>query len=610
MAQDLRDFVTDSHDLLALGEPDHREPAFGRIRNELFAHLAEHGFRSFALETDRVAAFAVDDFVRYGTGTLDTAMAQGFSHGFGEFAANRALVAWMREYNADKPLADRLAFHGIDAPFEFTAESPRRYLEYAADHLGLDRDIRALAGEDERWARMEAVTDPAQSPGGTPEALRLHAMADDLLGEFHARAPELVPAHGRTRWDRARVHLTTALGLLRYHREAARPGTGSERWSRLGGVRDAIMAQNVLDIRALEVERGPTLLCGHNLHLQRNLSRMPMGDMDLAWYGTGAILASLLGDRYACIVGSLSERPAPGTHDTWSLTVAADLLPLERATLEGADAVLHVSAALCARSAIANGRRTPARPCDAGSVQPPEPVTPEPRAPITRPLLTQSWLELAFLHWEVDPGLVARLLPAGTVPDTFDGATYVGLVPFRMYRVGWFGLPGIPYLGTFPEINVRLYSVDRHGRRGVVFRSLDAARLLPVLAARIGFRLPYVWSRMSIRTDGDTRTYTSTRRRPGPRGAHCRLTVRTGEPLTDPTPLEHFLTARWGLHHTVAGRLQYLPNAHPRWPLHRAALVSWDENLLAAAGLPVAGPPMSVLCSPGVPVRFGRPEPA
>jgi uncharacterized protein len=238
----------------------------------------------------------------------------------------------------------------------------------------------------------------------------------------------------------------------------------------------------------------------------------------------------------------------------------------------------------------------------------PEPVTPEPPTAITRPLLTQSWLDLAFLHWPVDPAAVTRLLPAGTVPDTIDGVTYVGLVPFRMHRVGWLGLPGIPYLGTFAETNVRLYSVDEHGRRGVVFRSLDAARLLPVLAARIGFRLPYTWSRMTLSSTADTRTYTSARRWPGPRSARSRITVRIGRPLTAPTPLEHFLTARWGLHHTVAGRLMYLRNAHPRWRLYRAELLECDETLLAAAGLHVTGEPMSVLYSPGVPVRFGRPS--
>ncbi|MFI8003114.1 YqjF family protein [Streptomyces sp. NPDC086010] len=225
-----------------------------------------------------------------------------------------------------------------------------------------------------------------------------------------------------------------------------------------------------------------------------------------------------------------------------------------------------------------------------------------------RPLMTQSWLDLAFLHWAADPADVAPLLPAGTEPDTLDGVTYVGLVAFRMYRVGWLRLPGIPYLGTFPETNVRLYSRDAHGRRGVVFRSLDASRLIPVGVARAGFRLPYVWSRMAIRREGGTLTYTSSRLAPGPRGAHSRIVVRTGDRIRTPSALEHFVTARWGMHSTFRGRTMYLPNAHPRWPLHRAYLVECDEDLVTAAGLPApAGQPQSVLYSPGVRVRFGRP---
>ncbi|MEV7969235.1 DUF2071 domain-containing protein [Sphaerisporangium sp. NPDC088356] len=238
----------------------------------------------------------------------------------------------------------------------------------------------------------------------------------------------------------------------------------------------------------------------------------------------------------------------------------------------------------------------------------PEPVTADPPRTTPRPLLTQSWLDMAFLHWAAGPADVAPLLPAGTVPDTLDGVTYVGLVAFRMHRIGWLRLPGIPYLGTFPETNVRLYSLDAHGRRGVVFRSLDASRLIPVLVARAAFRLPYVWSRMAIRHDGDTIAYTSTRRRPGPRGAHSRVIIRTGERIEEPTELEHFLTARWGMHNDFFGRPMYLPNTHPRWPLHRAELIACDENLVAAAGLPSpAGEPASVLYSPGVPVRFGLP---
>ena len=262
-------------------------------------------------------------------------------------------------------------------------------------------------------------------------------------------------------------------------------------------------------------------------------------------------------------------------------------------------------------------RPVPSRPVPSRPVPEPvspEPVSPEPPSAIGRTLLTQSWLDLAFLHWAVEPDAVRGLLPPGVRPDVpgadegGDGRTYVGLVAFRMHRIGWLGLPGLPYFGTFPETNVRLYSVDAQGRRGVVFRSLEATRLLPVLVARSAFRLPYVWAKMAVRRRADVVDYRSVRRWPAPAGARSRISVRIGEQVAEPSALEHFVTARWGLHNDWYGRGLYLPNAHPRWPLFRAELLHLDQNLISAAGLPdPREPPVSVLYSPGVPVRFGPP---
>ncbi len=375
MSQKISDFVPSSCELLALGEPAHREPGFALLRNELFVRLVEHGFRSIALESDRVAALAVNDYVRGGPGTLDEVLRSGLSHGFGEMTANRELVAWLRAYNAERPAAEHVTFHGFDAAMEtMSAPSPRYYLEFARDYLELDLDVTDLVGEDQRWSRTEAIMDPAQSPGATAEADRLRVLADDLFVTMHTRAPERIAATSYAEWRRAAIHLTAALGLLRYHRQAAQPLDASARWSRLSATRDSLMAQNLLDIRTDEARRGPTLVYAHNLHLRRTASSMRMGPMDLTWAGAGEILGALLDERYAVVLGSLGRSdtlalgdPAPGTYEhalqdgieTWGLTPASAVavagtridttpeqgyFPLDADTVAGSDVILHLSA--------------------------------------------------------------------------------------------------------------------------------------------------------------------------------------------------------------------------------------------------------------------------
>lgn len=203
---------------------------------------------------------------------------------------------------------------------------------------------------------------------------------------------------------------------------------------------------------------------------------------------------------------------------------------------------------------------------------------------------------------------VAPFMPPGVRPDTFDGLTYVGLIPFRMVDAGFGGTPAVPFFGTFLETNVRLYSVDEQGRRGIVFRSLDADRLAVVLGARLGLGLPYIWSRLGFRRlgtgPGAPVEYVARRRRGGPRG---RVVVRPGARIDEPTGLEAWLTGRWGLHTRLAGRTRYLTNEHERWPLHRAEVEALDDELVAAGGFPgvTSRPPDSVLWSPGVRAAFG-----
>jgi erythromycin esterase-like protein len=380
--------------LLAIGEPTHGEPTFPRLRNRIFATLVEHGFRSIAVESDRVAALTADAYVSGDAVTLDSALAGGFSHGFGQLDANRELLSWMRSYNGSRPAAQRLAFYGFDAPLEMTsAPSPRRYLvrlhEYLTEHLdtdavGPDRDVlERLLGDDERWSDPAALMDAGRSVGASSEAAGLSAATDDLLTTLLAQAPRLVAGSSLADWRRAEVHGRTALGLLRYHAEAARAAPPAQRTSRLLGVRDALMARHLLDIRLQEQHRGPTLVFAHNRHLQRHPSTWRLSEMDLEWNSAGAIVATLLEDGYAVVVGSLGESLTLGlaapAQDTFEGAVGdrtfvaraalagrmaplrtrtdvgpeQGLFPLDAATIEHSDAVLHVASAELAPAELA-----------------------------------------------------------------------------------------------------------------------------------------------------------------------------------------------------------------------------------------------------------------
>jgi len=240
---------------------------------------------------------------------------------------------------------------------------------------------------------------------------------------------------------------------------------------------------------------------------------------------------------------------------------------------------------------------------------------------VDKPVMRQRWERLTFLHWPYDPADVQRLLPGSLTVDTFDGAAWVGLVPFFM-RVHTPGDRGVPWVSNFCETNVRTYARDREGRTGIWFLSLDAARLGAVAVARASYRLPYFWSSMrltasvtgppgSTRPAGDQQVAYSCRRRlPGPLPAASQVRIHVGAPYQNAGlgDRDHFLTARWVLFSVLAGRQFFARAEHPPWPLHRAEALTVDDGLVAAAGLPAPRDEPLVHYSPGVDVRIGRPE--
>jgi uncharacterized protein YqjF (DUF2071 family) len=109
-------------------------------------------------------------------------------------------------------------------------------------------------------------------------------------------------------------------------------------------------------------------------------------------------------------------------------------------------------------------------------------------------VMAQTWRDLLFAHWPLPAAALQALLPPALTVDAFDGQGWLGIVPFKMQGVRPRGLPAVPWLSAFPELNVRTYVQLRDRgieKRGVYFFSLDAANPVAVQIARRTFWLSY-----------------------------------------------------------------------------------------------------------------------
>ncbi|MGH9372321.1 MAG: YqjF family protein, partial [Vicinamibacterales bacterium] len=162
---------------------------------------------------------------------------------------------------------------------------------------------------------------------------------------------------------------------------------------------------------------------------------------------------------------------------------------------------------------------------------------------------------------------------------------------FYMTNVAPRGVPAIPFVSSFNELNVRTY-VTRDGKPGVYFFSLDANSLVAVTAARTLFRLPYFLADMDISHDGGAIAYRS-RRTAGDVPAEWRARYRPVGAERAPArgTLEYFLTERYCLY-TVDGPQVYRLEIHHRpWPL-QGAEATIDVNTMWPSA--IDGPPATL----------------
>jgi uncharacterized protein YqjF (DUF2071 family) len=209
-------------------------------------------------------------------------------------------------------------------------------------------------------------------------------------------------------------------------------------------------------------------------------------------------------------------------------------------------------------------------------------------------VMTQTWQHLLFAHWPVEARSLRELVPADLPLDVYDGQAWVGIVPFQMTNVAPRGVPNIPFVSAFPELNVRTY-VTVDGRPGVYFFSLDAGSSVAVAAARTLLGLPYFTAEMSVNVVDDEIHYVSAREGRTGGTAEFRARYRPIGSAQPPRPgsLEYFLTERYCLYLVDDDQqTQRLEIHHPMWPLQLADATIERNTMADAAGirLPLTAP--------------------
>lgn len=208
-------------------------------------------------------------------------------------------------------------------------------------------------------------------------------------------------------------------------------------------------------------------------------------------------------------------------------------------------------------------------------------------------IMYQEWHDLLFAHWALPAEVVRAVVPRELPLDLWQGLAYVGVVPFVIRNLRPRGVPPIPVISHFAEINVRTY-VTVDGKPGVYFFSLDAANVSAVVGARALFGLPYFKANFRIASNGDMIQYES-RRTVRPKPAVFRGTYKPGSaalpwrPIND--SLERFLAERYCLYTVVAGHIYRTNIHHHPWPLQLAEATIDTNTMADNIPLQLEGPP-------------------
>jgi uncharacterized protein len=204
----------------------------------------------------------------------------------------------------------------------------------------------------------------------------------------------------------------------------------------------------------------------------------------------------------------------------------------------------------------------------------------------------QTWCDLLFAHWRVPAEQLRGVMPPALPLHLYDdGSAWLGVTPFVVKGLRPRGMPPLPWISHFPELNVRTY-VELDGKPGIYFFSLDAGRRAAVIAARRVYRLPYFHARMRVDRVGARIDYESRRvDSSGPRAAFRGQYWPAGATTHD--HLGRWLAERYCAYVVdEQGRPLRIDIHHPPWPLQPAEGELEAQGMADQIGIALEGEPL------------------
>jgi uncharacterized protein YqjF (DUF2071 family) len=207
-------------------------------------------------------------------------------------------------------------------------------------------------------------------------------------------------------------------------------------------------------------------------------------------------------------------------------------------------------------------------------------------APMAPWVMTQRWNDLLFLHYQIAPEKLRALVPDSLQLDTYQQQAWLSITPFWIDHLRPPGIPSLPWVSHFSEINVRTY-VTCGGKPGVYFFSLDASHLSAVWGARIFYRLPYWHASVKVQGRGKQKVRYQSKRTHGPKPAELRASYGPAAPGLHARlgSLEYFLSERYCLYAASRKRLYRADIHHLPWTLEPAVADIELNTMVQTAGI-------------------------